>query len=131
MKIGMAPKLIRKQCPWCKRVFNTYDLNMEFCSTVCQGKQEYVKSGLPDPPKQPKEFTCLLCNRPSSSSYCSFECKRLASRVPEEKRKERGGRINKNPLPYDVLNKIEERKRVLDEKFAENFIRYGRLKDRI
>lgn len=128
----MPRKQIKKTCNWCHKNFLTYDQEMDFCNTEHKGKYEYAKKYYIKQPNE-KENYCLECGEKSPLKWCTEQCKR--SYVNKERRQEtcknnKETFLNKNKrrlIPYSVLNKIEEKKRV----FEDSWWNYNKNHDRI
>jgi len=134
----MPPTVLRKNCTHCGKVFLTYNEEMEFCKTTCQHRHKYNDHfGF----KQPKQVSvpCVFCGEDvripngggstGKNRFCNSQCrkgheKRVRSAESNLKTK-KPNRGNPNKMPYEVLEKIEERKRVFDDKHAYWYTRRG------
>jgi hypothetical protein len=113
----MPTNLLKKTCPYCNRSFLTYEKEMNYCSSVCDGKFRYnERFGIKT---EFKEKFCLFCGEMNNKNFCNSKCSNAYEREKTTKRskeqfvKEKSNNFNR--LPYHVLNKIAERKRVMKD----------------
>jgi hypothetical protein len=118
----MVRHLIKKACKRCGKPFLTYELDKIFCADTCEGRFKYEEHfGIKDNLKE--NFTyCENCNDAldlkgiKSQRFCNDYCKKQFAK------KQRSIESEKNPkkkikgrIPYEVLNMIEEKKRVFGD----------------
>lgn len=133
----MAPAVLRKNCTHCGKVFLTHQDDMEFCNSTCKHRHKYNDHfGF----KQPKQVdvACAFCGdavripnggNEKRQRFCNNQCyrgyqkrQRDAESNVKEKKPNPG---NPNKLPFEVIEKIEERRRVFDDKHAYWYTRRG------
>jgi len=123
----MAPKLLKTNCKFCLRPFFTYEAEKIFCNHKCELKikrDEFrEKKGLKIIETKVHESHCLYCNeliiiadaqgRPRK--WCGEICRKLDGKKARAEISNKTDKKKVNLLPYDVLNKIAEKKRVFDD----------------
>ena len=122
----MAPKLLRKECPYCGRSFNTYEVDKHYCSQECLAKETYNRHF--HIVKEKIKKTCRHCGLAISSisnkSYCDVICRHKANNLKylkgKPKKKTPSTRKKKS---YDQLNREEEYRRLYDPFHIERIIR--------
>lgn len=133
----MAPQLFKKYCAFCNKSFLTYENDKIYCNDKCINKQKYRDLAYKNDWKikycQVKESRCEACSeiisvndgRGRSRKWCNDACRKLAAKrkrmaVSNVTDKKKSG----HPLPYEVLNEIEEKKRVfVDSKYRYQYNR--------
>lgn len=134
----MPPEVLRKNCTHCGKVFLTHDEEMEFCNSTCKHRQKYNEHfGL----RQPKRISvsCTFCGEEirtvprrqgkEENRFCNSQCRRgydKRQRDAESNSKEKKSRTDHiKKIPYEVLEKMEEKKRVFDDRHAYWYTRRG------
>ena len=121
-----------KICTKCNRVFSKESSNLETCFPCSESIRMQAK-------RVPNRI-CSSCNEgfysPNDTKKCVPCCSKgystLSKSVPViDNSKEKAKRKPVKPIPYEVLNKKCEKKRVYDNDFASHFVRWGGLSDRI
>ncbi len=124
----MAPQTLKKNCKKCGKAFFTYELDKIYCTSTCEAQFKYNEHfGYQDKHKL-NETNCDQCGDLLSvrgsvkMRFCNEFCKKqfdkearakksMEKKLQEtEKPKHKGKR-----LPYDVLNKMAEKKRVFED----------------
>lgn len=118
-------------CNKCSRIYSRESSNGDTCYPCSQAikDQEGVKPNR----------TCVNCQSKFYSPNGLQRCPHCSMKAYNNR--SRGQKIydiskitsdkSSHRLPLHVLNKIEEKKRIYDEGYAEKYVRYGRIKDRI
>lgn len=128
----MVRPVIKKCCPKCDRVFFTKDTEMTFCSTTCEVKKKY-NDQIGKITSHPHLKHCMVCGELNSRKVCSKKCESVLRREKTLKNNKelflKSGEKYKNRklLPYEVLNKIAEKRRVFDD----DWCHYKHQRDRI
>lgn len=114
----------KKNCKRCHKSFLTVDGELEFCNSDCGDRFAYT--GKPLVIHSGNCKTCKHCGDASGrSSFCNTVCRK---RFEADERSRSSNLIDKKTvipggMSYEALNKMEERKRVFDNKHAERYIR--------
>lgn len=124
---------VKKQCERCNKPFLTKELDKKYCTDVCEKKHQYfLITGRKDKIKQCYR-NCKQCGEisPHNSHFCNENCRRLFKKNKRiSKNKElfvEDKKKNIKKLPYDVLNKIEEKKRIFDDSWWHYNKNYQRI----
>lgn len=127
----MAPKLFNKRCQRCEKSYYTYDESKDFCTDICKGKCEYAKFFNKAEPIHEEKF-CLWCNAIlgfKQRKFCEDGCKKKFNN--QQSRDQRAvlpkKKSTRKPIPYEVLNRMAEHKRV----FEDHYGLYRKNNDRI
>ena len=127
----MAPQKLKKNCEYCSKAFFTYNPEMKFCNTDHEDKHEFNKKYYKNQKYYLNQYPCKQCGELSSAEdFCNEHCKRNYRKDQTTKRSKETflkEKQNGKRLSYDVLNKMEEKKRV----FEERWWNYNRCRERI
>jgi len=81
---------------------------------------------------------CTICfesfysqNKVKKCPCCSMKPYSNATKKSSQKEQPMKPKKKHGKIPLEVLEKMEEKKRVYDENYANNFIRYGGVRERI
>lgn len=120
----MAPQILKKNCGKCGKAFFTYETDKQYCTQMCEAQFKYNEHfGLKDKHKL-NETNCEQCGdllqiRGSvKMRFCDEYCKRQHGKeVRAKKSLETSDKPRKHGrlLPYNVLNKMAEKKRVFED----------------
>lgn len=113
---------LKKHCERCNKPFLTKDLKMTYCNVDCENKDRYYKHFNLKDPKRLVESICIQCGEISSSNGAYF-CTKHCEKAYNHKKKVESSKDDfiadrkqhRHRLPYEVLNQIEEKKRVFDD----------------
>ena len=127
----MPRKILKKFCERCGRTFLTYEENLIYCNTDCEGKHKYEKQrSIKSPSKTP--YSCAFCGdeirkgRKNSNCFCNHHCRKgYKKRLRDAQPKKESKKSPAKPLSHDTLNKIHEKRRVYDDKHAYWYVRRG------
>lgn len=133
----MAFTVLKKICPHCGKSFLTREEDMVYCNTLCEARKKYNEHfGF----KEHKKIsaTCAFCGdevrstrsgvKKNANKFCTAQCRKgyaKRQRDIESNSKDKKPHVQGNKLPLEVLNKIEEKKRVFDDKHAYWYTRRG------
>lgn len=117
-------------CTKCHRIYSKETSKLDTCAPCSDAIAE--QKG------QEPNMTCMICeeryyspNHLKKCPSCSFIKYSEKSRKPRHYDIHKVHKKRRGALPYEVLNKIAEKKRIYDETHANNFIRWGGLRDRV
>lgn len=117
-------------CTKCHRVFSIDTSKLETCHP-CSEAIEIQSRCVPN-------MTCCICkelfyspNHLKICPYCSAKPYNQLSRKEKVYTNNNSPKKSGRKIPLEVLDRIEEKKRVFDDKHAEKFIRWGGVRDRI
>lgn len=124
---------IKKECKRCQKPFLTKNKELEFCNTECESKYKYAQHfKITEKAKFPTG-NCKQCGETTfqHNHYCNEHCKKLFAKNKRiAKNKEifvKDKKSNLKRLPYDVLNQIEEKKRIFDDSWWNYNRNYERI----
>lgn len=127
----MAPQKLKKNCEYCNKAFFTFDTEMKFCNTDHKGKYEYNEKFNIIQKYYSNTHPCKQCGELSTAkNFCNKHCERNYGKDQTTKRSKQTFLREKSTrklLPYDVLNKMAEKKRV----FEERWWNYNKCRERI
>lgn len=124
----MSPQTLKKNCKKCGKAFFTYEVDKIYCTSDCEAKFKYNEHfGYEDHHKL-NETNCEQCGDLLSvrgrikMRFCNDMCKKQhakeeRAKISFKKSLEESGKPKKHGrrLPYEVLNKIAEKRRVFDD----------------
>jgi YHS domain-containing protein len=129
----MVRQLLKKSCKRCGRPFFTYELDKTFCNDICEARFKYDEHfGVEDYLKENSTY-CENCNElielkgVKSRRFCNEYCKKQFDKKQRSIASEGKPKKKGKGLPYEVLNMIEEKKRV----FGDHDWLYKRNRDKI
>lgn len=120
----MPPILYQKQCPYCLKKFQTFETDKEYCNDECKAHEIYdsryydkknIKQRVANRQKVNK---CIECGSQTYDKICSYGCRlKYYSKMSKQKRdaKPKEPPKKRHKLPYEVLNKIAEKKRIMED----------------
>lgn len=115
----MARQLHKKYCQRCNRSYLTYEENLLFCNSDCEHKYTYEKIRGFDPNLTKKQNICACCGDECTAKFCNTLCRNTFLRKKTTKNSQETFKADKkkncHKLPYDVLNKIAEKKRIFED----------------
>lgn len=124
----MAPQTLKKNCKKCGKAFFTYDVDKIYCTSDCEVKFKYNEHFGYEHKNKINETNCEQCGdllgtrRGVKTRFCNEFCKRLNGKEERAKKSlENSLKDSDKPkkkvkrLPYEVLNKIAEKKRVFED----------------
>lgn len=127
----MPHPVTKKNCKKCNTVFLTRDKDLEYCNSDCQHRQAYEEHFNVKKFSSRKTQPCWNCGDESTSKFCNNHCLLAYDKKQTLKNNKKvflaDKRKNCKLLPYDVLNKIEEKKRVFDD----SWWHYNKKRERI
>lgn len=122
----MAPKLLKKECLFCGRAFNTYEVDKQYCSQECLAKETYNRhfNIVREKVKKNCKHCGLAISNINGKEYCDLICRHKANQLRQPPKpwvkKEPSKRKKKS---YDQLNKEAEYRRLYDEFHINRIIR--------
>jgi hypothetical protein len=129
----MSISVLKKNCKRCNKSFLTREEDMIYCNTDCEMKNKYYAHLNKKDPIKKVQNLCAYCGDICTyqgkfcNKFCSknFEIEKKTQRSKEDFLNEKKKPTHR--LPYEVLNKMEEKKRV----FEDSWWNYNRNRERI
>jgi hypothetical protein len=119
--MSMVRQVLKKACGRCGKPFFTYELEKTFCTNTCEVRFKYDKHfQIKDYLKKNTNY-CENCNEfldikgSVTMRFCDEHCKRQFDKKQRAIASEGKPKQKKKGIPYEVLNMIEEKKRVFDD----------------
>ncbi len=121
----MPPTLYQKQCPYCLKKFKTFESEKEYCNDECKAHEiydsrYYDKKNIKQRVANRKLIQkCIECGGETlNRKICSHDCRTIYWKRMEKQRKDALPKIEpkkRRKLPYEVLNMIAEKKRIMED----------------
>ncbi len=129
----MVRRLLKKSCKRCGKPFFTYELEKIFCNDTCESRFKYDEHfGYKDYLKENPCY-CENCNEfldikgAKIQKFCDERCKKQFDKKQRAIASEGKPKKKIKGIPYEVLNMIEEKKRV----FGDHEWMYKKNRDKI